>query len=56
MLFAFDIEEARGNADRERSGDQKDCFEKDCEAVDSHHAVETVDREREAQVRPLHAE
>ncbi len=46
MLLAFDIEEARRDTDRERSGDQKDYFEQDGEAVDSHHAVKAIDVHR----------
>src|SRR6185369_13861945 len=42
VLLSFNIEKARRNADRERGGNQKYCFEEKREAVDSHHAVEAI--------------
>ena len=54
VLFAFDIEKASRDADRERGGDQKDCFEEKCEAVDAHHAVESRRTAASSHEPPLH--
>src|SRR6185437_915020 len=65
VLFAFDIEVANGNRNRQRRGQEEERAKEERKSIDVHHAVETVrgrqgrqraEAERAAHVDELRAE